>query len=123
MERSELERRFLSEILHGTERLKKEIGYNPTYFTRMVGEHGPVEAARRLVSTSAPSDGFTKLWETDRLEMTIEALILLPWYEELFEETHRQAARQRLEQYRFDVDGFLRQRSASPPDWAAPAGT
>jgi hypothetical protein len=51
--------------------------------------------------------------------MAVEALSLLPWYEELFDDAHREAARQRLEQYRFNVEEFL--RSASPPDWARSA--
>jgi|GEM_PF-6993865 hypothetical protein len=35
------ESQFYAEIRQGTERLKREIGYNPTYFTRMVADHGP----------------------------------------------------------------------------------
>lgn len=118
MDQSDLQRRFLTETMRGVQQLKKEIGYNPTYFTRMVAELGPVEATRRLVRSSTPSDGFTKLWETGRLEMTVEALVLLPWYSPLFEDVDHQAARQRLEAYRFDVDGFLERRCASPPEWA-----
>jgi hypothetical protein len=46
---------FSSEIRDGTERLKREINYNPTYFHRMVGEHGPIEATRPLVMADAVS--------------------------------------------------------------------
>ncbi len=112
------ETHFLEELRLGIDRLKREINYNPTYFNRMVGELGPVEATKRLVRSSTPSDGFTHLWEHQRLNMTVEALVLLPGYEDLFDDEERRLARLRLEAYRFDVDGFLATRKSSPPPWA-----
>lgn len=109
--------RFLREIQVGTERLKREISYNPTYFNRMVGELGPVEATRRLVLTDAPSDGFAKLWEHGRLGMTVEALAILPWYAELFDGEVLTRARRRLEDHGFDIDRYLGDAAASPPGW------
>lgn len=66
------ETEFHAEIREGTERLKREINYNPTYFKRIVAEHGPIEATRRLVMADDVSDGFTKLWEHGRLAMSVE---------------------------------------------------
>jgi len=108
---------FSAEIREGTERLKREINYNPTYFNRMVGEHGPIEATRRLVMADTVSDGFTKLWEHGRLAMSVEALTILPWYASLFDSEVISRARRRLLDYRFDVDAFLRAQSARPPSW------
>lgn len=108
---------FSAEIREGTERLKREINYNPTYFNRMVGEHGPIEATRRLVIADTVSDGFTKLWENGRLAMSVEALAILPWYASLFDLDVIQRARQRLLDYRFDVDAYLSTRTTSPPSW------
>lgn len=45
----------------------------------MVGEHGGAEAARHLLTGRDASDGFTTLWEHGRLEMSVEAHVLLPW--------------------------------------------
>lgn len=42
----------MDEIRLGTDRLKREIGYNPTYFNRMVGEMGPVAACKKLIASS-----------------------------------------------------------------------
>jgi hypothetical protein len=108
---------FSAEIREGIERLKREINYNPTYFNRMVGEHGPIEATRRLVMADTASEGFTKLWEHGRLAMSVEALVILPWYASLFGGDVIQRARQRLLDYRFDVDAYLRTRTATPPSW------
>ncbi len=112
------ERHLLAEIHLGTARLKREIGYNPSYFNRMVGELGPGAACRQLVRSTAVSDGFTKLWAHHKLDMTVEALVLLPWYASLFSDRDRDLARRRLIAHDFDVDGFLARRTVSPPEWA-----
>ena len=111
------EAHFYAEIREGTERLKREIGYNPTYFNRMVADHGPIEATRRLVVADTVSDGFTKLWEHKRLSMTVEALAILPWYASLFHQEVVARARRRLAEYNFDVDAYLANRTANPPTW------
>lgn len=76
---SERERQFHRDMIRGAERLKREIGYNATRFIQMVGELGGVEAARHLLQGQNASDGFTTLWEHRRLEMSVEAHVLLPW--------------------------------------------
>lgn len=111
------ESHFYAEIRQGTDRLKREIGYNPTYFNRMVADHGPIEATRRLVMADRVSEGFTKLWEHGRLAMTVEALAILPWHAALFEPVVITRARRRLADYGFDVDAYLAQCTAEPPPW------
>lgn len=111
------EQHLHAELRLGTDRLKREIGYNPTYFNRMIGDLGPVAACRQLVRSEGVSDGFTKLWENGKLDMSVEALALLPWYGDLFDDDDRDHARRRLVAYRFDVDGYLARRTASPPAW------
>ena len=77
----------------------EECGYAATRFLQMVTTNGGVETARRLLATQAPSDGFTKLWEYGRLDLTIEVLVLKPEYTTLFSEGEKRIARERLEQY------------------------
>lgn len=117
------EQEFHREIVQGADRLKREIGYNPARFNQMVGERGGPETARQLLSGRDASDGFTTLWEANRLEMSVEAVALLPWYETLFTDEQRAVARRRLMEHRFDVDGFLATRTASPPAWTEAADT
>lgn len=113
------EQEFHLEMIAGAETLKREIGYNPTRFNQMVGEHGGPEAVRLLLTGRDASDGFTTLWENNRLEMSAEAFALLPWYSSLFSEAQLATARRRLSEYGFDVDAFVQRRSTSPPGWAA----
>jgi hypothetical protein len=75
------------------------IGYNATYFVRMLSEQGGVATAKQLVTSSAPSEGFTKLWELKRLDISVEALVLKPDWRELFTADEIKRARERLEQY------------------------
>jgi hypothetical protein len=77
----------------------KRLGYNATYFQRMVAELGAVEAARRLLRAEAPADGFTRLWELGRLDLSVEAKVLRPEFAALFSADERRLARRRLEDY------------------------
>jgi hypothetical protein len=102
------EQAFHRDMLAGAERLKREIGYNPTRFNQIVAEHGGPEAVRLLLKGRDASDGFTTLWEHGRLDMSCEAIALLPWYEDPFSANELALARHRLVEHNFDVDGSWR---------------
>lgn len=83
---------------------QQEVKYNPTLFIRMIADLGGVETARRLVSSSTPSDGFRVLWEANRLDLTAEAQVLKPEFRELFSEELREQALRRLQAHDYDTD-------------------
>lgn len=85
------------------ERAKSEIGYNATYFLRMLSEHGGLETARRLVGSSQPSEGFTQLYLKRRLDLTVESLVLEDRFSELFTADLLELARHRLHEYGIDA--------------------
>jgi hypothetical protein len=95
----EIERQFNRAMVAIYETAKRELGYNATRFLQMLSEHGGVATAKQLLWTDAPSDGFTTLWDHGRLDLTVEAHILLSEYERLFGDEDRQKARERLERY------------------------
>ena len=76
-----------------------ELGYRPTYFLRMVNEHGGLAAAKRLLSAVESQEGLTKLWELGRLDISVEALVLQERWESLFNDDEQHKARERLEAY------------------------
>lgn len=86
------------------QRAKSEAGYNASRFLSMVSEQGGYEAARTLLHAQKVSDGYTALWERKRLDLTVEALILKPEWQDLFSNAERETARQRLTDYGYDVD-------------------
>ncbi len=66
-------------------------------------QHGPPRHRRRCAP--AASDGFTALWERSGLDLSVEALVLRPEFAELLEDDDRHRAVDRLQQYRYRLDG------------------
>ena len=83
---------------------KKELKYNASYFIQMVSELGGLKAAQKLLAMREPSSGFTVLWEHERLDLSVEALVLRGEYASLFTDEERIIARNRLEQYGYKID-------------------
>jgi hypothetical protein len=73
------------------------------YFLQMVGSQGGVETARKLLQSDDVVHGPAALWESGRLELTFEYLILEPQYAELFTDEEKKKARQRLKEYGFSL--------------------
>lgn len=66
---------------------------------KMLSTHGPTGTARRLITSTKPSEGFTALWERRRLDLTVEAHVVQDRFQGLFTAVEREAARQRLAEY------------------------
>lgn len=107
---------FHEAMVQGPQQLRT-LGYVPTRFIQMVAELGGVGAAHSLLSGPNASDGFTTLWELGRLDMSVEATVLLPWYQELFSGEELARAQRRLADHQFDVDVFIAAESLTPPVW------
>jgi hypothetical protein len=101
---TEIETRFHRAMVDLYQTAKRDCNYNATYFLRMVTDYGGLEAARKLLETDAPSDGFTTLFLCGRLDLTVEAHVIRPEYAELFTEQEIASARKRLVEngYTFD---------------------
>ena len=67
---------------------KEQAGYTATRFHQMLTTHRGVETARRLLPQM--SDGFTELWRRNRLDLTVEALVVQSKWDELFSDEERQ---------------------------------
>jgi len=76
--------------------------YNATYLLRMLDELGGVETAKRLLASENPAAGLTTLWECGRLDLSVEAKVLLPEFAELFAEEERAVAKQRLKAFGYE---------------------
>ena len=97
----ERERGFHNEMLRLYEDATT-FGYYPTYFLGMVQELGGVAAAKQLLKGSDISDGLTRLWEEERLDISMEALILQEPWRSLFNDAELNRARRRLEDLGYD---------------------
>ncbi len=100
----ELLDRFNAQMLNIYHRAKDEVNYKASRFFHMVGENGGFETARTLINSSTVSDGYTELWERERLDLTVEALVLdNPEYHELFTDEEIERCRHRLSEYNYNV--------------------
>lgn len=91
----DLKRRFHEEMRR-TYREAAEFGYRPTYFLRMVEELGGVEAAKALLRKGI-SDGLERLAHEERLDISMEHLVLTEPWSQLFTDEEKKLARWALE--------------------------
>jgi hypothetical protein len=76
------------------QRCVDELRYNPLQLREMVHDLGALDAVRRILNRSTPSDGFRQLWEAGRLDLTVETVALQ--FSSLFAPAELATARQRL---------------------------
>jgi hypothetical protein len=79
---------------------KREGKYSAPLFAELLKEHGGLEAARRFIHSPDYAPGFTKLWERQRLDLTVEAVIVaeVKWHP-LFTAEEIETCRKRLREY------------------------
>ena len=94
--KSKLEVQLEQELLNACQLCHKNYGYHPARFLQMLKENGPVLTAIKLVMDKSFHEGFTKMWEFGRLDLTLEAIILREPYCQLFNEEVIERARERL---------------------------
>ena len=98
MEVKDLEKRFHNDMIQIYVTAKR-LKYIASYFLQMVTEKGGYMTAKQLIHTNTPSEGFTKLWELKRLDLSVEAHVLKPEYNLLFTDEERQICQTRLSEY------------------------
>lgn len=103
MNSSDLKYRFHEAMLNVYECAKCECDYKATYLLRSVTDNGGLETAKSLLSKENVSDGFTDLWECGCLHISVECLVLMPEFRNLFESDELDTARNRLKEADFDV--------------------
>ncbi len=91
-----IEKQFEQDMIAIYTTAKKECGYNATRFLQAVTQKGGVAAARQLILKLGGTDGFTALWEHGRLDLSVEAHVLLPRYAVLFSDDEKRICKERL---------------------------
>jgi len=98
-----LEDEFREYVVGGDDILAKEYGYNATYFKRMVADHGAVSAAKLLLKSPEAQSGLTRLWELNKLDMSLEQAVYRLKFKELFTDEEREMARKRLKDLGYEA--------------------
>lgn len=76
MAKSALEVKFDGAMFDIYRRAKLEAKYNATAFLGMLNNHGGLATAKTLINAAKQSDGFTALHLANRLDLTVEALVV-----------------------------------------------
>lgn len=54
----------------------RALKYRPNYFLNMLSAEGGFHTASKLLAAPKVSDGFTRLWQAGRLDLSVEALVV-----------------------------------------------
>ncbi|MCC4241140.1 hypothetical protein [Thalassospira povalilytica] len=84
---------------------KAELGYNATYFLKMLNDRKGVGTARALLASPRHHDGYTELYKLQRLDLSVEALVLNEEWRDLFLPEELDIARNRLREAGCDETG------------------
>jgi 5-methylcytosine-specific restriction protein A len=87
-----------TEFLYAKSQEAEALGYPPSYFRRMLGTMGGAATARELLAKGKPSEGFVRLFELGRLDLTLEALVVETQWRELIDPVLVQMAERVLKQ-------------------------
>lgn len=98
----ELENQLRDDLLEACRISREELNYHPTRFLQMLYEKGAVETAIELVTSQTPAEGFTKMWELNTLNLTVEAHVVRPEYAPLFTQEIIDMAWDRLHAYGYE---------------------
>jgi len=78
--RKNLENAFHQKMVEVYGKAKTECNYNAARFHQMVQEHGGLDTAKKLLASNHYPEGLTRLWELERLDISMEATVLGdPW--------------------------------------------
>jgi len=87
---------FDKRVQQSIDEMREKYNYSPTVLINMIDKHGTIEAVRRLINSSKTPYGFTKLWELNALDLSLEAIILEEKWKNLFSEEDRKKAKKKL---------------------------
>ena len=80
----------------------RKINYRPAPFEQMLHDWGAVATAQRLLGSDPPQYGLNRLWDLQRLDISLECVVLKPEFQPLFTEKQLDVARRRLRDRGFD---------------------
>src|SRR5260370_20619731 len=93
---------FNAEMLGLFKRTGKAMGYWPRYFLRKVRRVGGLRMAKDLLDDSSKASGFGRLAGENKLELSVEYMVLQARWWRLFTDRERAVARKRLNEAGFD---------------------
>lgn len=75
-----------TKYLRDAVRQAEEHKYFPHRFKRMLDADGGYETVKRILASGKPSEGFTRLWELGKVDLTCEAIVVETKWRRYFDE-------------------------------------
>lgn len=97
----QLKKAFHQEMINLCKRRNQELKYKSTRLLDFINKYGGYEAAVKYITTESNVQDFAILWENERLDLSVEALITKPLYKSLFLEDIVTYCDQKLKQYSY----------------------
>ena len=99
----ELEKQFHKDMVGIYEKAKNECGYVASRFIQMVAEKGGLITAKELIMKDDDTYGFERLYELNRLDLSVEKLVLDDKYSPLFSSYEKRRCLERLKKYGYEL--------------------
>ncbi|MEE1072395.1 MAG: hypothetical protein U0L26_08420 [Cellulosilyticum sp.] len=97
----QLKKLFHQEIIDLYKQIIKSVKYKPTRLMDYINRYGGYEAAVKYISTESNVQDFAILWEKERLDLSVEALITKEQYRILFSEDILSFCDRKLKEYSY----------------------
>lgn len=97
----QLKKLFHQEIIDLYKQIIKSVKYKPTRLMDFINRYGGYEAAVKYISTESNVQDFAVLWEKERLDLSVEALITKEQYRPLFSEEILSFCDRKLKEYSY----------------------
>lgn len=97
----QLKKAFHQEMINLCKRRNQELKYKSTRLLDFINKYGGYEAAVKYITTESNVQDFAILWENERLDLSVEALITKPLYASLFLEDIINHCAQKLKEYSY----------------------
>ena len=134
----ELKKSFHQDIINLYKMINKIVKYKPTRLMDFINKYGGYEAAVKYITTESNVQDFAVLWECERLDLSVEALITNEKYRSIFSEDVLAYCDRKLKEYSYapnkieeveeptgyfdeeesdkiDIEEFLRQKELMKP--------
>ena len=105
MPANDLEQAFHEAMCNVYHRARSECSYPATRFLAMVNSQGGLATAQELLRSREISVGLKRLWECQRLDLSMENLVVSDRWTNLFTEQEIAVARKRLKDLGYEPTG------------------
>lgn len=101
MTQEQQKKAFHQDIINLYKRIRKEVKYTPPQLFETINKYGGYEAVIKYIITDSNIFLFSLLWENERLDLSLEALVTNPKYKEIFPDDIVKYCDKRLKEYNY----------------------